>query len=390
MQGSGRETIVVLGMMGRHPLAGMVWLTVQYLVGFHRLGYDVYYVETHGGPTRMFATRESDGSAAAAAFLDRVLRRFDLGDRWAFHALHTDARCYGLSERRLRELYRSAALIVNLHGGTTPLPEHTASGRLVYLGTDPVEREIKVFHNVRETVDLLAAHSAFFTWGENYGNPDCLVPVSDRFPFKPTRQPIVLDFWRPHGGGIPDTFTTIGSWRQLWREITFEGEAYHWSKHYEFLKFVDLPGRTDQAFELALSGYEEADRRMLEAKGWKVRDAAEVSADLDAYREYVGRSRGEFTVAKDQNVRLRSGWFSDRSASYLAAGRPVITQDTGFGNILPTGEGLFAFRTLEDIEAAVERINSAYERHCRAATELAREYFSHDVVLKRLLADLGR
>jgi hypothetical protein len=128
---------------------------------------------------------------------------------------------------------------------------------------------------------------------------------------------------------------------------------------------------------------------MLESNGWRVCDAFQMSADYDAYRGYVRRSRGEFTVAKDQNVRLRSGWFSDRSATYLAAGRPVITQETGFSEILPTGEGLFAFSTMEDAIAAVERINADYERQRRAATALARDFFGHEVVLTRLLADIG-
>jgi glycosyltransferase involved in cell wall biosynthesis len=175
------------------------------------------------------------------------------------------------------------------------------------------------------------------------------------------------------------------------REITFRGEVYHWSKHFEFLKFLDLPARTGRAFELALSHgtCDEADRALLAANGWRVRDALEVSTDLDAYRRYLAGSRGEWTVAKDQNVRLRSGWFSERSAQYLACGRPVITQDTGFGNDLPTGRGLFAFATLDEAAAAVEAVESDYAGHCRAAAELAREYFSYDVVLGRMLSELG-
>src|SRR5207248_10958694 len=178
--------------------------------------------------------------------------------------------------------------------------------------------------------------------------------------------------------------TTVGNRQQLMRhrEIYFRGEVYHWSKHYEFLKFLDLPSRTRQPFEFALSTYDDEDKLMLESHGWQVRDALSFSNDTDAYRQYITRSRGEFTVAKDQNVRLRSGCFSDRSATYLAAGRPVITQETAFSNILPTGAGLFAFSTLDEAAAAVERINADYDRHSRAAAELAREYFGHAVVLK--------
>jgi hypothetical protein len=165
--------------------------------------------------------------------------------------------------------------------------------------------------------------------------------------------------------------------------------VYHWSKHLEFLKFLDLPGQAGQTFELALGSYRDTDKQLLESHGWKVRDALAFSLNLDDYRTYISRSRGEFTVAKDQNVRLRSGWFSERSAQYLAAGRPVIMQQTGFSNTLPTGQGLFAFTTMKEIVEAVESINSAYEQHCQAASELSHEYFSSDVVLKRLLAEVG-
>ena len=184
-----------------------------------------------------------------------------------------------------------------------------------------------------------------------------LLPISEQFSFHPTRQPIVLDLWQAHHPEKnAEAFTTIGNWQQPWR-LTFRGELYHWSKHYEFLKFVDLPQHTAQRFELALASCPPQDKQMLEGYGWRVSDALNVSRDIDAYRAYILKIRGEFTVAKDQNVRLRSGWFSDRSATYLAAGRPVITQETGFSHILPTGMGLFAFSTRREILGAVDAIN---------------------------------
>jgi glycosyltransferase involved in cell wall biosynthesis len=171
--------------------------------------------------------------------------------------------------------------------------------------------------------------------------------------------------------------------------MNLDGEVYHWSKHHEFLKFLDLPQRTRQAFELALSSYEQADCEMLEARGWRVRRALDFSTDPEAYRQYIADSRGEWTVAKDQNVRLRSGWFSDRAATYLAAGRPVVTQETGFGNLLPTGCGLFGFSTTEEAAAAIEEINSDYARHSRRASEIAREEFEADKVLAKLIRHAG-
>jgi hypothetical protein len=384
------KKIVLLGLMTKMPVAGVLWQTLHFLVGFRRLGYDVYYVEAHARSPSWFTTnKEDDGSERAGAFLDSVLRRFDLGDRWAYHALHGDRRCLGMSDDQLRRLYDSAHLMINLHGGTAPRPEHVATGRLVYLETDPVEAQIQLYDSVQQTVDFLALHCAHFTFGENYGRPGCGLPVSERFAFRPTRQPVVLDFWPEDGDTTGRPFTTIGNWRQNWRPVRFRGEVYHWSKHLEFGKIVDLPRRTSQPLELALGSLEESDRQLLEARGWGVRRALDFSLDMDAYRQYIARSRGEFTVAKDQNVRLRSGWFSDRSATYLSSGRPVVTQDTGFGENLPTGEGLFAFSTLQEAAEAIDRINSDYPRHSRAARSVARDYFDSDVVLRRLLGDLG-
>jgi GT2 family glycosyltransferase len=388
VHGDRGNTIVVLGMMSKRPWAGIVWITVQYLVGLRRLGYDVYYVESHACTPSMFVSDGDDGSLGAARFLADVMHRFGMSDRWAFHALHSDGRCYGLSDTQLRRLYRSSALLLNLHGATMPLPEHTENGRLVYIGTDPVQVEIEVYHGDERAIDFLDSHVALFTWGESHGRPTCRLPVNERFSFKPTRQPIVLDFWTS-SSAERDAFTTIGNWKQIGNEVVLDGETYHWSKHLEFLKFLDLPRRCAQPFELALSSYDEADRRLLESYGWRVRDALSISTHVDDYQRYVTGSFGEFTVAKDQNVRLRTGWFSDRSASYLAAGRPVITQETGFSEWLPTRAGLFAFSEIEDVVGAVESIRSDYKRHSRQAVALAREFFASDVVLPALLSEVG-
>jgi ATP-binding cassette subfamily B protein/subfamily B ATP-binding cassette protein MsbA len=388
---AGSKKIVVLGMLTKMPVAGVYWQTAHYLVGLQRLGYQAYYVEAHGRtPSSFMETPQDNSSVNASQFIADFMRRIDLPDRWAFHALHDDGEVYGMSRMQLQQLYDSAALIINLHGGTHLSPEQRHGGSRMFLETDPVEMQIELAKRDAKAVQFLEPHDSFFTFGENYGMNDCKLPTNDRFVFKPTRQPVVLDFWRKfaNGSGGPN-FTTIGNWKQPWREIEWDGEVYHWSKHLEFMKFVDLPGKTTQPLELALSSYEGNDRKMLESKGWKVRPAMPFSTEPDRYRRYIAESRGEFTVAKDQNVRMRSGWFSDRSATYLACGRPVITQDTGFGSVLPTGEGLFAFSSLDDILAAIERVNSDYPKQRRAAQAIAQEYFSHDTVLPRLLKDSG-
>jgi GT2 family glycosyltransferase len=381
--------LVVLGMMTKIPVAGVVWQTIHYLLGFQRLGFDVYYVESHARtPSMLMRSERDDGSALAATFIDRVLRRFDLRDRWSYVALHDDGRHYGIGEHELRRLYASAELIVNLHGGTQPLPEHAETGRLVYVETDPVQLQVELSEGLASTIAFLEPHCAFFTFGENYGAPDCLLPVSERFRFLATRQPVVLDVW-PQSTGDSGQFTTVGNWLQNWREVSLGGEIYTWSKHHEFERVLDLPARTGKRFALALSGCDREERERLRRNGWRVTDAMALSLDLDAYRSYIGGSLGELTVAKDQNVRLRTGWFSDRSATYLASGRPVVTQDTSFGNVLPTGAGLHAFTTADDAAAAVERVCAQYASERATAAEIAKTYFDADIVLRRLLDDVG-
>jgi GT2 family glycosyltransferase len=384
-----RPRIVLLGMMTKIPVPGVVWQTVHYLAGFQRLGFDAYYVEAHARTPGMLMTSAADDSSAlAAGFIQDALARFGLDGRWAYQALHQDGRLYGMSDAELRRLYQSAELIINLHGGTQPRPEHYETGRLVYLETDPVQLQVELHEQRGYTVDFLEPHVAFFTFGENYGRPGCGLPVSDRFHFNPTRQPVVTDFWLA-GGADSGLYTTVGNWRQGWRDVTFDGERYGWSKDEEFRKFLALPSLTGRALELALASYAPQDRELLESRGWHVRDAVDISSDVNVYRNYIRGSRAEFTVAKDQNVRLRTGWFSDRSATYLASGRPVVTQDTGFASVLPTGEALFSFNSIDEAAAAIETIEGDYPRARRAAFELAREHFDSDLVLGRLLDAVG-
>jgi len=384
--------IVLFGMMTNKAVAGIAHLTMPYLIGLERLGYEAYYVEAHGSwPTQLQDPTDetSDGSREAAAYIERVTRHFGFQGRWAFHAQHSDGQCYGMTADELRRLYAGADLFLNLHGGTFPPEELADDDRLVLIDSDPVGLQIRASKGEAEVLEFLGAHAAYFSWGENLGQEDCGVPIPAGFNFLPTREPVLLDLWRTDAAPALDAFTTIGNWQQFNDDLEYDGEVYRWSKHHEFLKFLDLPTRTSQSFELSLASYDDGVQQMLEGNGWRVRPAAEISYDLDVYRHYIIDSRGEFTVAKDQNVRLRSGWFSDRSATYLAAGRPVVTQETGFSNHLPTGEGLFAFSTMDEILAAVEEINSDYGRHSAAAVAIANEYFDAAKVLTRLLTEIG-
>ncbi len=384
-----RTVIVVLGMMGQTPYAGVAWQVLHYLEGFRGLGYEVYYVEDTGDwPYDPIQNTVTDDCRYTTAYLARIMDWWGEPHRWAYRS-SADGEVYGMGEPRLTELFRQAGILVNLSGATVLRPHHLQVPVRIYLETDPVLPQIEVAQNRTFTIDLLSAHTHHFTFGENLGAADCGVPIG-RFHYYPTRQPIVLDWWagpssRPHEGA----FTTIGNWRQMGKDVEWNGDTYFWSKHHEFLKCLDLPRHTKQRLEVALSQVDAEAIDLLTSHGWTVVDGARLSIDMNPYRDYIQGSRGEFTVAKDQNIRLRSGWFSDRSACYLAAGKPVITQDTGFGAILPTGEGLFSFGALSDAQAALETINADYHRHSSAARRIAETYFRAETVLRDMMDTVG-
>jgi hypothetical protein len=293
-----------------------------------------------------------------------------------------------MPERRLDELLRGADVLINLTGSTVLREVHMDVPVRLYLETDPVLAQIELAKGDRVTFERMSAHTHHATYGENLGAPDCGVPAAG-FDYIPTRPPVILDWWAPCDPDPGAPYTTIGSWEQSFKDVEWGGERYTWSKHEEFLKVLDLPGSAPRRLELALATREIETIAMLESHGWSVRDAAKASRELDGYRDYVRRSWGEFTVAKDQNVRLRSGWFSDRSASYLAAARPVVTQETGFSNVLPTGEGLFGFRDRSEIVAAFEQIESNPQQHRRAARQIAEDWFRAEGVIGALMAALA-
>jgi hypothetical protein len=382
--------IIVVGVVAGNPYAGMAWMHMQITAGLCRLGHDAYYFETTSkwpyDPIRNTKVSDSD---YALPYLARVSKSFGLEHRWAYRRSYSDKAWFGLSGSKAEELLAHADAVLNVAGATRFAEEGLKLGRLVYFGTDPGHHEIAFAKGEKEVRRLVEEHDDYVTYGENIGTTDCPIPPLPRLRAR-TRQPVLLDIWQD-GPPSKEEFTTVGNWEQAGRDIDFDSEIYHWSKHHEFLKFIDLPQQIDQPIEFAtgLANLCPKDRDLLELKGWRLLNAHPFTTDPWPYRDYVRSSRGEFTVAKDLNVRLRSGWFSERSACYLAAGRPVITQDTGFGSVLPTGEGLFAFNTMEEILAAFESINADYERHSRTARAIAEEYFKAETVLAAILDKLG-
>src|SRR5262249_22382328 len=379
-------------MMGRTPFAGVAWQGVHYLEAFRRLGHHVYYVEDTGAwPYDPEQNTITDDCSYTVNYIGRLMDRCGMRGRWAYRSATGGGQTLGLSEPQVSKVFQEADALINLTGATLLGAEHLRVPVRIYLETDPVLPQIEVALGRKFTIDLLSAHTHHFTYGENLGAADCRVPLS-RYEYYPTRQPIVLDCGNSRGRAprpSSSRSTPVASWEQTGKDVVWDGETYTWSKHLEFLKFIDLPRQWRPTFELALACDDAMAMRLLSSKGWRIVDALGMSKDILPYRDYILNSRGEFTVAKDQNIRLRSGWFSDRSACYLAAAKPVITQDTGFGQILPTGRGLFAFRNMDEILAALDRIESDYEGNCRAAHEIALEYFEAENVAGRMLEQVG-
>jgi hypothetical protein len=383
-----KPRIIVFGILFWYPLAGVTYQFLHFMLGLRKLGYDPYYVEDSA--RWIYDPNLCDSSPDALPNITTVapvLQAHGLADRWAFRGCYEGGKCYGMTESQISELYKTADIMLNVTGAQDLRQEHARCPVRVYLETDPVEAQIQVAQGHQQTIATLDAYTHHFTYGENLGNPDCRLPV-ERYHWRPTRQPVMMELWQPLPPRPGAAYNTIATWKNKGKDITFNGETYYWSKDREFMKILDLPMRRDVAFELATNPAGDAPG-LLRANGWKLADPVAISRDMRRYNHYIRESRGEFTVAKDQNIRLKSGWFSDRSACYLAAGRPVINQETGFSHQLPTGKGLFSFQTMDDILAAVDAIESDYAGHCRAARELAEEYFAAEKVLGNIMDQLG-
>jgi hypothetical protein len=380
--------IIVFGILFWYPLAGVTYQFLHYLLGLRRLGYDAYYVEDSGRYVYSpklgdFPEDASDNIAAIAP----ILEAHGFGGKWAFRGAYEGGECYGMSESQIMRLYREADAFLNVTGAQELREEHMAIPRRIYVESDPFKMQALAAQGDQNVIQMLGEHDTLFSFGENLGADDCLVPV-DGFKWLPTRQPVAVDLWDNPNGFRGEAYNTITTWSNKGRQVEFQGETYYWTKDREFMQVIDLPRRRNVPFEMATEVGEDV-QRLLVDNGWRQVGAVPVSEDIDRYRAYIQQSRGEFTVARDQYVRPHTGWFSDRSACYLAAGRPVITQETGFNKFLPTGKGLFGFSGMEDVLAAIDTIESDYEGACRAAREVAEEYFAAEKVVGSLMERAG-
>ena len=387
-----RKRIVVMGFMGGMPIAGVIWQHIHYIVGLQRLGHEVYYVEDSAripyNPETFEVNVEFD---YAAKILAQLAGEFDFENRWSYCARYAKENpTAGIPLRKIQQLYRGADAVLNICGTQEFNDDLLKSDRIIYVESDPGVEQIKIDNGVQSTAEYLGRHHTLFSFGENVGTESFPVPLHG-FKWHATRQPIVTDLWKtnraPKKAAV---FTSIANWSTSGlKDVTWRKRKYLWSKSREFLRFVAAPKKAKETFELATSISESRTRKKFERNGWRLVSPLQMSVDYWLYRDYIQRSKGEFTVAKDQYVRLNTGWFSDRSACYLAAGRPVITQETGFTKNYGGDAGLLAFRTLSDIGEAAKMIRRDYKKHSGAARRIAREVFEAETVLKSLLDRAG-
>jgi hypothetical protein len=377
-------------MVVTYPVGGVAWDYLQYAMGLERLGWEVYYLEDTGWESYdPQAGMYGEDYSYGIRFLNDALaaRASTMRNRW--HVRDMSGRTFGMQPSEFRKVIAAADLFLNVSGGTLLRNEYMACPRKVLIDSDPGWNHFVNFPKWDanpgwQGTSGYRAHDYFFTYAERIGAPDCELPDLG-IAWQPTRPPVVTNLWKCQPPG--DTWTTVMTWDNFRRPIEANGKVYG-TKELEFGRVDSLPQRVPANFELAVGGASPP-REHWRSLGWSVIDSHDVSSTMDQYQEYIQKSRGEFSVAKNVYVATRSGWSSCRSVCYLAGGRPVVVQDTGFSEIIPTGEGLLAFTDLNKATEALIAVESDYGRHQTKAREIAREYFDSNLVLRNLLNRIG-
>ena len=391
-----RLRIIVGGLVGQYPLGGVAWDYFHYCLGLHQLGHDVYYHEdTWTWPFHPVGGYPVDDPAYTADFIRGFFARYapELAEKWCYVLLHD--KHLGVGREAWREVCRTADVYLNVSGACFVPDDVGPNCRRVFVDTDPGYNQIVLAtlpdwsQNVGRWAEQVRSHDVHLTYAENIHGGDCTIPHAG-IDWVPTRCVATLPQWdrvrnTPPPPGGP--FTTVMSWRHFGGPLVWDGVEYH-AKVEEFDRFFDLPRRTKVPLEIAVGG-KTYDPERVRQGGWQFARALPVSLTPEAYQDYIMCSVGEWSIAKNVYVATRSGWFSCRTACYLAAGRPAIVQDTGWADVLPAGEGCLAFSTPDEAVAALESVAAEPQRHAAAAYDFAREHVAPDRVLPKMLANIG-
>ena len=382
--------IIVTGLIGQYAFGGVTWDYIQYALGFRALGHDVWYLEDTGtwayDPVKMEPSADCSHNTA---YLGRVMEKFGMGDRWIYRN-GADETYHGVANATEAEkIIASADVLANVSGACWLRPETAAIPLKLFLDGDPMFTQIGLANDPdSEYAKRVASHERHFSFGLNIGQKGCEVPTAGLH-WRPTVQPIALDYWNPAAPTMPHiadgAWTTVMNWAS-YAPKDFQGKKYG-QKDIEFERFLDLPQISDEKFVLAM-GQGVGNKRpttMLESKGWNIIEPDTYLPDYTTYHEFLLRSKGEWSIAKNGYVTSRSGWFSCRSACYLAAGKPVVVQDTGWSDHLPSGDGAIAFSTPEEAAKALDLINKNYNHHSAAARAYAETHFDAARVCEDLI-----
>lgn len=376
-----RSRIIVTGLIAQYPLGGVTWDYIQYVLGLKHLGHDVYYFEDTGQwPYNPVAKGTAQDSDFNVKFLADVMKRFGLENRWAYK-FPKRSQWFGLSDTKRKKIVRSCDLLINVSGTLASPQDYRVIPRLAYIDSDPVFTQVKLARGLMEFEKLIDMHDVHFSFGESISK---LVP-STKYDWNPTRQPIVLAEWEP-SMLVDGPYTTIMNWTS-YKPLEYKGKSYA-QKDVEFRRFIELPELVpDVTLEIAVNEGKtrRTPRELLLHKGWRLVDPDQACPHFDSYRSYIQGSKAEWSVAKHGYVEGQAGWFSGRSACYLAAGKPVIVQDTGFESILPVGEGILSFKDVDQAVSAIQEVERNYSKHSTVAREIAEQHFDSNKVLSQLL-----
>lgn len=375
--------IVATGLLGQYPFGGVVWDYMQYLLGFQSLGHDVYYLEDSGSwPYDPINKTVSGDCTYNVNFLQKMMTEFGLGDRWIYRNA-ADGKFHGAGETLARELLKNGDLLLNVSTASWLEDYEIGIKHQMFIDGDPMFTQIGLQQDTSYT-QRLRAHDSHFTFGLKIGDSDCKAPDTG-ISWKKTIQPIALDQWPFEKNTPEDHFTTVMNWAS-YKPTEWNGEIYG-QKDIEFKNFINLPQHTSQKFTIAMGQGVGSKRptELLQQKGWQIIEPDEKLPDHHTYRDFLKNSKAEWSIAKHGYVAGKTGWFSCRSACYLALGRPVLVQDTGWTEKLPHSEGLLAFNTLDDCVKGIEDINRNYEKHRKAARDFAEKHLDAKKVCHDLL-----
>ena len=378
---------VVVGFVGKLPVAGMTQYNVHYIAGLQDLGYEVHYVERQNRPQECYdpiGGGFTDDPAYALHYLASVMADLEIGSEgWSF--IDRDDACHGSDWSKLALALMEADFVLTL-ADETWFDELEFCAHRAFIDGDPVFTQMAMADKSTIVGRALASYDTLFSTGTRIGLEDCPIPPQGRR-WLPTRSVVATRLWEPLPPPSSDGPATVLMHWAAAPDVTIDGVTYG-HKNRELERFLDLPSVTSKKLRLAVGG-PEAPRDMLREHGWEIANPLEATITIDAYRRFIAESWADLGIAKHAYVASRSGWFSDRSLCYMAAGRPVLHQDTGFGEWLPTGRGVLAFSDEDEILEGIEEIESDYEGHSRAAREIAEEYLEASVVIGDLLDRAG-